>query len=89
MLNNNREPESADAALLTYCKIILPERNLEETIKRLKPMLEDPDLAGKVENAIQKNVNRPKANEIKTRGSSTMLAQVVGVILGSPEFQRK
>jgi uncharacterized protein (DUF1800 family) len=120
-LNNNHEPESADAALLTYSKIIMPERNLDETVKRLKPMLNDPDLANKVETAATKasppqniepnmtaantemrNMETPSGAKTANKaggkkqykmataaGNNTMLAQVVGVILGSPEFQRK
>lgn len=118
-LNNNHEPESADAALLTYSKIIMPERNLEETVKRLKPMLNDPNLVNKVERAAAKATPPPAADTMmgedeemmmnrkpngkpdKKRygknvtavmtagGNNTMLAQVVGVIVGSPEFQRK
>lgn len=102
-LNNNHEPESAEAALITYSKIIMPERNLEATIKRLKPMLKDPDLDKKVEIAAEKHTvatlnadsagamesikkgKAPKKQDIK----NSELAQVVGVILGSPEFQRK
>ena len=116
-LNNNMEPESAEAALLTYSKLIIPERDLTQTIARLKPMLNDPNLQQKVAKAAEKsnadkknnNINsmnmqmeKPdkfklgngkKANEnpvIKQQaGNVTMLAQVVGVIIGSPEFQRK
>lgn len=118
-LNNNHEPESAEAALVTYCKLIMPERDVEETVKRLKPMLNDPNLANKVESAAEKAspvskmdligtemqamaqqdtsdakpVNKKtgkKVNKISTaKGTNTMLAQVVGVIIGSPEFQRK
>lgn len=119
-LNDNHEPESADAALLIYCKLIMPERDVQETVKRLKPMLNDPELVSKVENAAAKaspaetTDNRTnmemqsmdqytkadakpankgfgkKANKIVTAaGNNTMLAQVVGVIIGSPEFQRK
>jgi uncharacterized protein (DUF1800 family) len=120
-LNNNHEPESAEAALTTYSKIIMPERDLSETIKRLTPMLSDPDLINKVDKAASKAVvpsasstmmnaeeNRmmsddnmmvkpkdPKgkqaANKAKQSsfGNNTMLAQVVGVIIGSPEFQRR
>ncbi|WP_449435519.1 DUF1800 domain-containing protein [Pedobacter steynii] len=102
-LNNNHEPESAEAALITYSKIIMPGRNLEATIKRLKPMLKDPDLDKKVEIAAEKHTvvalnadsagamesvkkgKAPKKQDIK----NSELAQVVGVILGSPEFQRK
>jgi uncharacterized protein (DUF1800 family) len=59
-LNNGHEPEDAQAALLIYGRLILPERNLEATFKRLTPMLNDSNLS-----------------------------QVVGTIIGSPEFQRR
>ncbi|TDQ06605.1 DUF1800 domain-containing protein [Pedobacter metabolipauper] len=115
-LNNNHEPESAEAALLTYSKLILPERNLEKTLERLKPMLSDPNLTAKVQNAADKtaapqpvplqkpvmgNTNTMEmGNVIKDKpvtvnpkqaliANNNMLAQVVGVIIGSPEFQRK
>lgn len=104
-LNNNHEPESAEAALTTYSKIIMPERNLDATIKRLKPMLKDPDLDKKIEKAAEKNtvasagnvmdnddgmvsVRKDRINK-KEDIKNSELAQVVGVILGSPEFQRK
>lgn len=121
-LNNNREPESMEAALLAYSKIIMPERDLDATIKRLTPMLNDPNLATKVEEAAtraqpssqmnpaminedaqivdeQMNAERQGAKFKKNKaslapmqssaGNNSMLAQVVGVIIGSPEFQRK
>ena len=118
-LNKNREPESSESALDTYGKLILPERDLEKTISRLIPMLNDPELVKKLEKAASLNeAQQPKpimVNEDiqqmndgpEPKGSRTMsgnrsnsegqalnagnlmLAQVVGVILGSPEFQRK
>lgn len=120
-LNSNREPESVEAALVTYSRLIMPERELGQTVARLKPMLNDPNLQLKVAKAAEQNSakkdnnntsaemqsmekkpageekmklgNGKKANEnptIKTQaGTNTMLAQVVGVIIGSPEFQRK
>ena len=121
-LNQNREPESSEAALLSFSKIIMPERDLGATIKRLSPMLNDPDLQKKINKAASSNVapqqrntmtnedavmmddgendNRDKPvkkglaknnllNIQSTPGSNSMLSQVVGVILGSPEFQRK
>lgn len=113
-MNKNREPESAEAALRTYSKLIMPERDLEKTIVRLSPMLNDPLLSSKVEEAASKNQNpqneksmmnegaaiqnespsdeimsNSKTAPMKSPASNTMLAQVVGVILGSPEFQRK
>lgn len=95
-LNNHHEPESAEAALLTYSKLILPERNLKATIERLRPMLNDPELVNKVEKAAAKTTVQPDTQPKKSTsadklgvGKNTMLAQVVGVIIGSPEFQRK
>jgi len=121
-LNQEREPESVEAALVTYSKLIMPERELAQTVARLKPMLNDPSLQQKVAKAAEQHTavkddrrtgmemqgnpnqqqvreekmklgNGRKANEnpvIKMQqGNYTMLAQVVGVIIGSPEFQRK
>jgi uncharacterized protein (DUF1800 family) len=119
-LNKNREPESAEAALKIYSSIIIPERDLDETIKRLTPMLNDPNLLSKVETAAAKaapgesnsmmnedavlNEERQVAGKITNKpnqsgknnsgmqsvnANNSMLAQVVGVIIGSPEFQRK
>ena len=112
-LNNNHEPESSEAALNTYSRLIMPERDLTKTIERLKPLLNDPELTSKVAKAAEKApVPQPKmtatANgekdamviskqdtadrrkQLTLQASNiSMLAQVVGVIIGSPEFQRK
>ena len=119
-LNNNHEPESSAAALETYSKIIMPERDLNETIKRLTPMLNDINLINKVDQAASKAtvsnssamikmggddtimgnkemIVEPKSrlglkqNNIKqsATGNNSMLAQVVGIIIGSPEFQKR
>lgn len=120
-LNNNHEPESANAALVKYGNLIMPERDLSETVKRLTPFLNDPSLIKKVDAAAGKNklqsnstlsssldnlshidmnmeVNQNKeTKDIKKSnaiiqyqgGNNNMLSQVVGIIIGSPEFQRK
>ena len=93
----------------------MPERDLDQTIARLSPMLNDPELLKKVEAAASKNevsqplqtmtnedaqmmsersTDPPLKNKAPTPNTmvisvNSMLAQVVGVILGSPEFQRK
>ncbi|MBS1660581.1 MAG: DUF1800 domain-containing protein [Bacteroidetes bacterium] len=89
-LNNGHEPESSEAALTTYGKIILPERNLDATIKRLTPMLNDPTLAKKVDEASSKTATE-KGEAVMTAEATgnPMLAQVVGIIIGSPEYQRR
>jgi uncharacterized protein (DUF1800 family) len=127
-LNQHHEPESAEDALKTYSKLLMPERDLQQTIKQLTPMLNDPDLIKKVDEAagktdgakaamkdddnmmddgkmmddtkvkkesegkLQKNFNpkNEKAGIMQyAAGNNSMLAQVVGIIFGSPEFQRK
>ena len=113
-LNNHKEPESSEAALLTYSKIMMPERDLTNSVKRLTPLLTAPNLIEKVDKAANntsamiktsdddnmmgstamapKNnqpVKQNYANNSKNFGNNTMLAQVVGVIIGSPEFQKR
>jgi uncharacterized protein (DUF1800 family) len=120
-LNQNHEPESAEAALKIYSKILLPERNIDETIKRLQPLLSDPELEKKLTEAADKTTTtkivvedddemmsdknakksdgklgkKPGLKKGNTdqlqmaTGNNSMLAQVVGIIIGSPEFQRK
>jgi hypothetical protein len=115
-INNNHEPESAEQALLIYSKLFMPERKLDETIARLKPLLNNPDLENNVAKAAEKNLF-PKSKDTMVNEDANimgfdmqnqngkkmllngvngqkpianpMLAQVVGVIIGSPEFQRK
>lgn len=53
-LNNNHEPESAGAGLIVYGKLLMPERNLDQTVKQLSPMLNEPDLVTKVDAAAGK-----------------------------------
>jgi uncharacterized protein (DUF1800 family) len=127
-LNNNHEPESAIDALKKYAAIIMPERDLAATIKRLEPMINDPAIQQKIETAADKNskqgntmmkdetrmsddeadvLNEKNMSEERlakkmlkknigkdipmpiAEGNNSMLAQVVGIILGSPEFQRR
>lgn len=116
-MNDYHEPESAEAALSIYSKLLMPERQLETTIARLKPMLNDPNLEQNVAKAAEQvtpnkqintmvNEDANLMNNMEERekigkkalanakpnqqpGTNAMLAQVVGVIIGSPEFQRK
>ncbi len=91
VLNNNHEPESAQAALMTYCKLIMPERDLDQTIRRLTPMLGDPSLQQKVNAAATQNdeMSVTESAPVPTPMTSATTAQVVGIIIGSPEYQRR
>ncbi len=98
-LNHYHEPEDAIAALKTYANILMPGRNHEKTIQRLLPLLNDVKVAQKL---VKKIGDEKKSNddsmseetEIETEMNSfknekNMLEHVVGIILGSPDFQRK
>ncbi|MCG8461849.1 MAG: DUF1800 domain-containing protein [Holophagales bacterium] len=111
-LDGGREPESLDHALGTYVPLLLPERDPADTVARLEPMVRDPDLARKIEQATPEGSAEPEyddwdptffgGREGRPRGrgadrrplpptepDTSPVAQVVGVILGSPEFQRR
>jgi uncharacterized protein (DUF1800 family) len=102
-LNGGREPESREEALRVYAALLMPGRDLASTLKLLSPMAADPNLAKKVDRAAPKEERDPEmgmaARSIKVRDLlddepidrklPTPLEQVVGVILGSPEFQRR
>lgn len=125
-LNDNHEPESAEAALMIYSKILLPERNQDDNIRRLTAMVRDSNLEKKITEAANKttdpnaaatantqddmmmtaasqdNRRNRKANQraalskknlpvttLYVAGNTSTVSQVAGIIIGSPEFQRK
>jgi uncharacterized protein (DUF1800 family) len=91
-LNHNHEPESAEKALITYGNLIMPQRDLSKTVTMITPLLNDPELVRKVDKATSKidTVKTEKPSEIsESMSQKYMLAQVVGILIGSPEFQRR
>lgn len=89
-LHQNREPESPEEALAIYSRRMMPERNLDETMERLIPALNDPDFSEKVDSAANKSTPVNKDLVIaRGKGRPDVLAQVVGIVIGSPEFQRR
>ncbi|MEO6196051.1 MAG: DUF1800 domain-containing protein [Thermoanaerobaculia bacterium] len=121
-LNKGREPASREEGLRTYAALLMPGRDLTATLKLLTPMVADPNLAKRVDQAAPKDTGKTAKKgdpdedlldaspematrmpqTIKVRGrlgdepktpvdrhAPTPLEQVVGVILGSPEFQRR
>jgi hypothetical protein len=119
-----QQPESAQAAIITYSKLLLPEQNPDQTVKELSPLLNDPGLAAKMNNVIQPvktaspptpekpmagapgdmmlmsavtdNKPKPRAQETAKAAytmagnkPNTMEVLAAGIIIGSPEFQRR
>jgi uncharacterized protein (DUF1800 family) len=102
-LNRNHEPGDANEALVTYTKLLMPQRDTESTIKRLTPLLNTPDLQKKIDSAASRPDATSKVMQdslladdekaiAKAKPQVTYdykLSQVVGILLGSPEFQRR
>ena len=93
-LNNHHEPESALAALSIYGKILVPLGDSLQMQKRLSPLLNDPALAQKVSTAANGNTDSVRQLNAtlalqRSKQNNIMLSQVVGVLIGSPEFQRR
>ncbi|MEP7013708.1 MAG: DUF1800 domain-containing protein [Acidobacteriota bacterium] len=99
-----REPASASAALEAATERLMPERDGEAIRRRLTPWLGAPDLAARLRSEAPPIPAPPLDEEgeplIETApgqasGTSTKspaaasLVQVVGLVLGSPEFQRR
>ncbi len=103
-----------------YIKSVRKFAAMDETIKRLTPLLTDPNLVQKVDeassNKLYARVNEPASMSMtaadkaiadskldlkqnkknnntmamqSANGNNSMLGQVVGVIIGSPEYQRR
>jgi uncharacterized protein (DUF1800 family) len=144
-LHDGPEPESRQAALTTFAALLLPGRDLSSTIRLLTPMVSDPAVARRVDEAAPKEspqavqaradddaemaggggggagaagraggkatgevggaaanpaaapfaapARRQQRGEVvrmaRPQHPPTAIEQVVGVILGSPEFQRR
>jgi len=91
------EPESGAAALREYGAQLLPARDLEETIASLEPLLGRPELAEEIEARAGNGAASGPGDELgememETRQAAVQEAtpaQVIGLLLGSPEFQRR
>ncbi|MBB5438374.1 uncharacterized protein (DUF1800 family) [Pedobacter sp. AK017] len=109
-LNPQKGTETAGKALVSYSKVMIPERNLDMAYQQLIPLLQVPVPAAKMNNEAGKTtaVSQPVSNkfsgmdavsgaeelnekkkEVVPVVNNNMLAQVVGIIIGSPEFQRR
>ena len=90
------EPESDEAALARFASELMPGRDLEETIAALTPLLGRDGLADEIRERADRDGSSGAAasedDEDERRPSSAKNAtpgQVLGLILGSPEYQRR
>ncbi|MEM7482341.1 MAG: DUF1800 domain-containing protein [Acidobacteriota bacterium] len=100
-LLDHREPASAEEALVAYLPLLLPEREGASTLDHLLPVVRDPSFADKVAQAAEGSPARggmtmdwvePRSSSsrpLATPSAPDATSYVVGLILGSPEFQRR
>jgi uncharacterized protein (DUF1800 family) len=82
-LNQNHEPESAEEALQIYTKLLLPVTNQKENSERIMSIVRAQNIDQKIASATKDSGGMQDNTPLKS------MAQVVGVIIGSPAFQRK
>lgn len=118
-LNQNQEPESPEAALRAYAALLMPQCDLSGELEQIRPLLDDPDIARKLEQHMTRRAGAHQAAQMNRRPGAPFeremrmrhdpggpmpewakpgdfnapqppgLARVVGILFGSPEFQRK
>lgn len=92
-LNQNHEPESVEDALQTYTKLLLPVSDQKENSERIMSIVRAQNIDQKIASATKDTGGmQDMQKEAMTQTNNTPLksmAQVVGVIIGSPAFQRK
>jgi uncharacterized protein (DUF1800 family) len=93
------EPESAGASLESYTRVLLAERDPGETVKRLNAVVRQVDLEKKIsrlgnEAAMRLGNEASMIDDPEPASSGRrtypplQASRVVGLIIGSPEFQR-
>ena len=92
-LNQNHEPESVEEALQIYTKLLLPVTNPKENSERIMSIVRAQNIDQKIASATKDTGGmQDMQKETMAQMNNTPLksmAQVVGVIIGSPAFQRK
>jgi uncharacterized protein (DUF1800 family) len=92
-LNQNHEPESVEEALQIYTKLLLPVTNQKENSERIMSIVRAQNIDQKIASATKDTGGmQDMQKETMAQMNNTPLksmAQVVGVIIGSPASQRK
>ena len=75
-LHDGPEPESRQAALTTFAALLLPGRDLSATIRMLTPMVSDPAVARRVDDAAPKE--SPQAVQVRADDGDEEMAGAAG-----------
>lgn len=95
---HNKEPQSIEDAFHKIFALLLPETENKQSIEKLISLVSDPNFEKNIKNNIkstsEKDVEIMKEdfednNSNKHSAQNKTLAQVIGITLGSPQFQRR
>lgn len=88
-----KEPESPQDALEAYSVFLLPDANFDLLDKRLSPLITDRNLQAKINKKVDDKLRNTSGETTEVRmkydAKNNLLAQVVGLLIGSPEFQKR
>jgi Protein of unknown function (DUF1800) len=93
---HNHEPESLEDALNKIFAKLLPTLDSDASIEKLLALANTPEFENKIkEKAIKKDQSEMEVDQESNTTNTTMvdnnktLAQALGIIIGSPNFQRR
>jgi hypothetical protein len=93
---HNHEPESLEDALNKIFAKLLPTLDSDASIEKLLAVANTPEFENKIkEKAIKKDQSEMEVDQESNTTNTTMednnktLAQALGIIIGSPNFQRR
>ena len=99
-LSGSQPPATAREALAACWQVLLPERPVSDTLEKLAAALEKTDFADSFQDVFAAAQQRREQDSMmpmspaqrKIRwlpGNPTLLARAAGLVIGSPEFQRR
>ncbi len=93
-LRPGKPPRTVEEALTAYAHCVLPGRDVRATVEQLLPAALDPSFAQRVSEAatargVRGAVAARPADKVRVELTPASQASVVGILLGSPEFQRR
>lgn len=102
LVNSNYEPESIEVAIHNFSELILPEVNSDKNFNRILKLTKDTEVVNKIEaktnTLLSVDHSNPSNENIETNSNKAIttnqdrnnkLSQIIGLLIGSPEFQNR
>jgi hypothetical protein len=95
---HDKEPESIEDTFHKIFAILLPETENKHSVEKLVSLVSDPNFEKNIKNTVKStpekddetiNENMEDITHMSQSDQNKTLAQVIGIALGSPQFQRR